>query len=61
MGNQQGGGEAEVDPCHKLACKIQKCLQDSNYSQDKCKPDFIAYNECVKKYVETKQKEKLSQ
>ena len=31
----------EQDPCHKKACQIQKCLSESNFSQEKCKEIVI--------------------
>jgi hypothetical protein len=57
MGNGQASAakQQEVDPCHKLACTIQICLQENNYNQERCKLSVQEYNDCVKKYMELKQ------
>jgi hypothetical protein len=53
MGNQESSTSwaalpTQLDPCHKLACKIQTCLEHSNYQQDRCNTEREAYNNCVK-------------
>lgn len=37
-----------TDPCHRLACDIQTCLQQSNYQERRCSVQIEAYNACVK-------------
>ena len=49
MGNQNSQEiPQQIDPCHKLACKIQTCLEKNNYQQERCKFERDSYNECVK-------------
>ncbi|MNF08065.1 hypothetical protein D3C80_2083840 [compost metagenome] len=48
MGNQATKDKTEEDPCHKLACKIQSCLQNSNYNMEACKFEQQQYNDCIK-------------
>lgn len=37
-----------TDPCHRLACDIQTCLQQSNYQERRCSMQIETYNACVK-------------
>ncbi|KAF0977434.1 hypothetical protein FDP41_003426 [Naegleria fowleri] len=60
MGNSAVTREKQSDdPCHKLACKIQTCLTNNNFNQNKCDEEMKAYNDCVKKFAEKKKQEQL--
>lgn len=43
-----------ADPCHRLACDIQTCLQQSNYQERRCSVQIETYNACVKENKERK-------
>jgi hypothetical protein len=57
MGNKQTTTK-QNDPCHKYACDIQTCLQNNNYSQEKCTHIVQIYNDCVKQYAQKEEEKK---
>lgn len=36
-------------PCQKEACAIQKCLQEQNYQEDRCRQVIEAMRKCCKR------------
>lgn len=46
--------EHDNGPCQKAACEIQTCLQKNNYDQKRCEETIQKYNNCIKKYKESK-------
>ncbi len=55
MGNQGTKQQEQEDPCKKLACKIQSCLQSKNYSIEACKFEQQQYNDCIKEATSKQQ------
>ncbi|PRP77146.1 molybdopterin synthase catalytic subunit-like [Planoprotostelium fungivorum] len=47
INKKQEKEEKREDPCHKLACAIQTCLQNNGYQQSRCQDALDAYNRCV--------------
>lgn len=38
-----------TDPCMKLACAIQTCLQKNNYQEEKCQAQLQNLLDCCRK------------
>ena len=55
MKNITSNENLNYNPCQKLACKIQECLQKNNYSQVKCNYAVDDYNKCMKLNNPTKE------
>jgi len=46
--HQSNTNKSAADPCHRLACDIQTCLQQNNYQERRCQVQIDAYNTCVR-------------
>ncbi|XP_044730013.1 cx9C motif-containing protein 4 [Chrysoperla carnea] len=39
-----------IDPCKKFACRIQKCLQEHNFQEDRCQLEIEELRQCCVKW-----------